>query len=149
MTIASGCADNGGHQVGMAWACPGSFGAGKAASLCKAKWSIPADSSKVDLASCNLLSGFFVANLPGKYLPPWGTSVSCIPGNPLEMKIFFGCGAVASADYEPDSTFKCSGFSRAVNCPTATKSWDCPTTHDLASTINKVATDGVLCVFTG
>lgn len=145
MMMNTGCADNRGSAVGQSWACPGAFAAGHASDLCKTGWSLPTDATKVDLTKCNQLSGFFIANVPGKYLPPWGSSVSCIQGNPFENKVFFGCGAVSAPDYQTDSGATCSGFGRAVNCPTASKSWDCPTGNDLSLTSNQVTTDGVLC----
>lgn len=141
----TGCADGMGFPVGMAWACPGTFGSGQAAGRCAATWSICTDASKVDLTKCNLLDGFFVADVRGKWTPAWGTSVTCVAGGMFDNKVFFGCGILADSEYKPDTTFKCSGFGRAVSCPTLTTSWDCPGSHDLSLAINKVLKDGVLC----
>lgn len=148
MTMAtSGCADGKGTLVGSAWACPGLFSAGKAQQLCAAKYSVAQDATKVSLNACNALSGFFNANVFGKYLPPWGGSISCISGGQFDSKVVFGCGGKSGSGYEPDSATQCSGFSRAADCPTTGK--DCQSPNDLTNLSNTVAGDGVLCVFTG
>lgn len=150
MSMASGCADNGGVLVGSAWACPGKFSAGQARALCKSKWSVAVDASKVDLAACNKISGFFASSVVGKWVPPWGSAVTCMAGGMFDNKILFGCGGASGTDYQPDSTAMCSGFFRAVNCPAPSNSWTCPPTMgDIDHAATSVSTDGVLCVFTG
>lgn len=145
MAKVSGCADRGGFPVGSAFACPGAFAQGQGVNRCAVGWTTCTSGTMVDQSECNKLDGFFIARAPGAYLVPNRSMPLCGvvgAGNPL----WFGCGdAQATKAYVAthSSTFYCSDFAKSLDCTNA--SWNCPTSFDLAKTINNVAADGVLC----
>ncbi|MFO0572388.1 MAG: hypothetical protein U1A78_00175 [Polyangia bacterium] len=143
----SGCADGRGTQVGTGrYACPGTFTKGQAASRCAPTWRLCANAQGIDVAACNLLAGFFVAEAPGS----WGGSAqfsTCSTVMPGENGSFFGCGKVIPP-YTFDAQMTCYGFKRSLDCYSAGSKWNCIVTgrgQTLAESVNNSATDGVLC----
>lgn len=144
-----GCAGAGAKQVGQAVACPGAFVEGQAASLCDAAKGYhicrAAELNKIDVTACDLLTGFFVVEVPGYYLmmpsrdsPTCGTSAV---GNP----VWFGCGGLSSSLVHEHPATKCSGLDRSVDCSQPAGAWYCRAIGDLARAENKTATDGLVC----
>lgn len=144
-----GCAGTGGKQVGQAVACPGAFAEGQAASLCDATKGYhickAAELSKINLADCDQLSGFFIVEVPGYFLaPPSRDSPTCgtsVSGSP----VWFGCGGLSSALVHKHPATKCSGLDKSVDCSQTGAAWVCKAIGDLSKVENKTATDGTVC----
>lgn len=145
----SGCADKAGTAVGTtAFACPGLFNKGQAAGRCAPGWHLCDKAAGIDLARCNGLAGFFVAEAPGSRIvvvqPKDALCQASDGANPV--RLFFGCGKLQS--YTFDATAPgCMGFNRVLDCANP---WDCDTgvtPHTLANAAHGAGSegDGVLC----
>ena len=122
-------------------ACPGSFAAGKGNDLCGADWQMCKSAAGISTATCDLLDGFFVADVPGYFVSAQRTMPLCGPN--AANSVFFGCGKlrVYTADTPAN---KCGNFSRNVECG-APRPWTCSPTGTIQSLANSEPTDGVLC----
>lgn len=145
----SGCADKGGTAVGPnAYACPGLFNKGQAASRCAQGWHLCDKAAGIDLAKCNGLSGFFVAEAPGARIvvvqPEDALCQASDGANPV--RLFFGCGKLQSYTYDATAP-GCMGFNRVWDCVAP---WDCDTgvtPHTLSNANHGTGSesDGLLC----
>ena len=156
--LESGCADGKGTALGSrAFACPGIFAAGQAASRCAVSWSLCKDGAAVDLSACNtkLTTGFFLAEVAGRRGLEMPADAICgaINPPPEPNRMFFGCGP-GGVGYAFDAKLACGNFSRVLDCERAEQpnpaqaKWLCGMSfdpHTLASVTNKTALDGVLC----
>lgn len=139
------CKAGGGFAVGKAWACPGTFAMGTAAAQCAAGSSICTDANSVDLAACGRLNGFYIANVPGKYV--YATSVPqaalCGTSDANTLPVWFGCGNVNfSRDRSLNATNSCSGFNQNLDCQLT---WNCSGGSISQVQNSNVVIDGVLC----
>lgn len=149
LAMESGCADKTGTAVGPnAYACPGLFSKGQAASRCAQGWRLCDKAAGIDLAKCNGLSGFFVAEAPGARIvvvqPKDALCQASDGANPV--RLFFGCGKLQSYSYEATAP-GCRGFNRVLDCVAP---WDCDTgvtPHNLANAAHGAGSevDGTLC----
>lgn len=146
----SGCAGQTGYELGAnAYACPGLFGKGQALGRCAAGWHLCDKPAGIDLAKCNALNGFFVAEVPAhRSLSEQPKDAFCGPSADIDfpLRLFFGCGKLLSytVDAKPPG---CGGFRRVLDCVSP---WDCDTgfsPHSLANSTHGVGSenDGVLC----
>ena len=136
------CADGQGIVIGKqgAWACPGVFTAGKAATLC-ASGRVCADSSLISDNECLSLSGFFVSQAWGttdrNYSMP-SVSECKMANNPAPNMVgFYGCGKGGGVVDKP-----CDGFRGILICTASTK-LSCAFSIDTVANANP--TNGVLC----
>lgn len=136
----TGCTDGGGTLFGAAWACSGAFGVGQARGLCAAGWHVCTDMTGIDLAACNMKPSFWAADVPASRQS--GNSYVCGP-TVVYDRLFFGCGSANHVRSYLAAT--CSGLTMFVDCSLMTMYWDCTAFHSLNQTVNKVASDGVLC----
>lgn len=140
-TAVAGCSGVG-YAVGGAYACVGVFSAASPASkLCASGYSVVKDGSKVSLAQCKMLPGFFAGDvLLSRYSANAPNTGTCMM-TPLvgQVRQFVGCGKRTSVAL----TTACAGFDQAVDC-TPDPAWDCPA-NQLDAATNTSAADGVLC----
>jgi hypothetical protein len=135
-----GCRSGQGSRVGLAWACSGKFSS--AANQCADGWQPCTSATGVDLAVCNMLPGFFIADRPGSHDQLVDFSgTSCLAAEMFRpYRLFFGCGRGTET---VDVTNECAGFKRAQRCATI---WDCgASTHELRFVAYPGTDSGVLC----
>lgn len=152
MSTPSGCAGGGGIALGTrAYACPGPFAQGQAASRCAAGWQLCTDGGLVDQTACNdstnqKIQGFYAAEVPArKGVLEAPTFVTCGASDlNMDQRLFFGCGKTSASIL----TGSCGGFTRAVYCY-MNPNWQCGAGTSPPQTLGNVANgaggDGVLC----
>ncbi len=135
------CADGQGAPIGTmgAWACPGSFVAGKAAAQCKNQ-NVCADSSLIPETVCLSVDGFFISKIWGATNKLYQTPAvsQCLSGSFPNSFGFYGCGKGGGV-----VNTACSGFRSIIICDPMYK-FGCSNT-DLIYTYNTNPLNGVLC----
>ena len=135
------CADGQGAPIGTmgAWACPGSFVAGKAAAQCKNQ-NVCADSSLIPETVCLSVDGFFISKIWGATNKLYQTPAvsQCLSGSFPNSAGFYGCGKGGGV-----VNTACSGFRSIIICDPMYK-FGCSNT-DLIYTYNTNPLNGVLC----
>lgn len=146
----SGCANGLGTQVGNAWACPGTFPRGNAPKQCAAGFSVCKVAGGVDLAACNKIDGFFVADALGFSAFPACRNVDanffqCVGYQPgFDNRLRFGCGGLAKSYALSNCTSQCAGFDRALNCSQEVD-YTCGSSNGLSDEANLLPSSGALC----
>lgn len=145
-----GCAAGSGVALGpRAVACAGTFEYGGASALCAAGSSPCQDSASVDLAACNSLTGFFVADVPGAWTNNFMAPLCRRTDSMIslsERPMFFGCGRLGAYSFNAQNP--CKGFDRSLECATVNSKWNCNNNRDpqyLVNAKNTEAKDGILC----
>lgn len=148
----SGCATAGGIQLGSAWACAGTFPKGGAATLCATGFSPCKSPAGIDLAACNQLVGFFVADVLGfsqfaecrNVDPPF---FRCSYQTGFDNRLRYGCGGLPKPYVLTSCMRQCGGFDRALNCSQEVD-YTCGSSMGLADEANLLAAIGTLCCAT-
>lgn len=138
----SGCARGNGYPVGDAFACPGSFKAGDAYSLCAAGFTPCLAAPQPDTVACGKLEGFFLSNVIGRSMTPRDlTAVKC-SGNDY-YRVIYGCGNPIKAS---TAATPCGSFYQLIDCQNVTD-FNCPAGPftDIRFVANPYPLDGVLC----
>ena len=129
----TGCKNAQGQKVGIAWACPGAFSTGSAVGQCSANFAPCAAAAGIDLAACQRLAGFYVADQPAYWL---GTMSQETCGTSLGNQLFYGCGSAGRAGSK-----NCGSFTVVADLGGSLKS----SNGSLASLSNTDSAQGVLC----
>lgn len=138
MTMSGPC-KNGSEQVlGTAVACEG---LGKWQDVCGIDYQVCKDTTGLSVTTCNLLPGFFVADVPGYFTGVNRSSPSC--GASVLNPLFYGCGTKARTYVAETPANQCSGFNRNLECGGA-RPWQCSNTN-IDTLSNTAAGDGYLC----
>jgi hypothetical protein len=143
MSLASTCASGRGTRVGAAYACPGSFKPGQVAAQCAAGSAPCTSAAGVDLAACESLSGFFLANVVGRYPVPGDLSGVQCTGTDY-YRVVYGCGNPAKAR---GAATVCASFAQLIDCRDINSDFQCstPPFDDISNMTNPYPLDGVLC----
>ena len=144
----SGCAGGGGYRVGLAWACPGTYGPAdkKPVTLCGPGYGHCLSSKHFtiqDLQDCRKLPGFYLAVVMGSYQSDVNLGICASITYP--NKVIYGCGNQARAQ---DTSLRCSGFAQVFDCTYRTTQITCPAgaqIPNLDTVISKDPQDGILC----
>lgn len=144
----SGCAGGGGYRVGLAWACPGTYGPAdkKPVTLCGPGYGHCLSSKHFtlqDLQDCRKLPGFYLAVVLGSYQSDVNLGICASITYP--NKLIYGCGNQARAQ---DTSLRCSGFAQVFDCTYRTTQITCPAgaqIPNLDTVISKDPQDGILC----
>lgn len=145
-----GCSKGGGVQVGGAWACAGTFAKGGAATLCAVGFAPCKSPANIDLAACNQLPGFFVADVLAfsqfpechNVDPPLFRCGSYQAG--FDNRLRYGCGGLAKPYVLTSCQRQCAGFDRALNCSREVD-YICGASMSLADEANILPAIGTLC----
>lgn len=140
----AGCSTGTGYPVGDAVvACPGSFKAGEAASLCAAGYAPCVSAPRLDTAACKKLQGFFIANVVGRYPTAKNLAAVVCTGNDF-YRVVFGCGNPIAGRTAATS---CGSFSQLVDCEDRSSDFKCPIGpfEGITGMSNPFPLDGVLC----
>ena len=116
-------------------ACAGTFVLGAARTLCKTGWIVPTTAAGIDLAACNLISGWFSGDAPA-YWVGVKTDERCGTG-PRFQNLSYGCGSHGTVGIK-----QCGGFSRSIDG--YTDGWQTEN-GELDRTANVNPLRGVLC----
>lgn len=144
----SGCAGGGGYRLGLAWACPGTYGPAdkKPVTLCGPGYGHCLSSKHFtlqDLQDCRKLPGFYLAVVMGSYQSDVNLGICASITYP--NKVIYGCGNQARAQ---DTSLRCSGFAQVFDCTYRTTQITCPSgaqIPNLDTVISKDPQDGILC----
>lgn len=143
----SGCSSGTGFAVGRAYACPGTFAMGGAATLCASGWTPCTSATGIDLTACSQLSGFFLADVLGRRkLEAAADSICGAPTTTQNVLAIYGCGQLKQGIHKANNV--CQGFDRLNDCvETSIKCY--PMIGKPADSLSKVenlaAGDGVVC----
>lgn len=136
------CADGLGVPIGTmgAWACPGTFAAGKASAQCKNQ-KVCGDSTLIPESVCLSVDGFFISKIWGATNRNYQTPAvsQCLYGSAPNNYGFFGCGKGGGV---VDAA--CNGFRAIIICDPTVNKFGCSST-DLIYTYNTNPLNGVLC----
>lgn len=135
---AVGCASGGGSKLSeRVYACPGAFGLGEARPLCSIGWQVCKDASLVPLSDCQLLAGFYVADVPAHLNPAFTCGATTIFDRAL-----MGCGSCTGICYD-SGVYQCGGFRVFIRNKQGSFNMDAG--HSIDKTINNDSRYGILC----
>lgn len=141
----------GGTRVGTAWACPGVFKKGEAATLCAAGFSVCKDATGVDTTACNRVDGFFVSQSLGKSefricrnIDPLNFICGAAPPG-YDNRMRFGCGNLVQPYVLQNCQQQCGSFDRTLDCTGSGADYQCSTSNSIGDDANLTTFIGVLC----
>lgn len=139
----AGCRSGTGYPVGEAVACPGSFKAGEAPTLCAAGYAPCVSAPRLDSSSCKKLQGFFIANVVGRYPIANNLAAVVCTGNDF-YRVVFGCGNPIAGRTAATS---CGSFTQFIDCEDRSSDFKCPVGpfEGITNISNPFPLDGVLC----
>jgi hypothetical protein len=116
---ATGCTGPGGQAIGLAYACPVILQRGSASSSCATGYKLCKEATKIDMAACKALSGFYLGELYDTFKNGDLATATCT-STTNAAPAYWGCGRVSlSAPRVLQMPIKCFGFERAIDCASA------------------------------
>ena len=139
----AGCSSGTGYPVGEAFACPRSFKAGEAPTLCAAGYAPCVSAFRLDAAACKKLQGFFIANVVGRYPTANNQAAVVCTGNDF-YRVVYGCGNPIAGR---TAATACGFFSQFIDCEDRSSDFKCPIGpfEGIGNMSNPFPLDGVLC----